>query len=91
MSKLMHTGLMTFYTSLVFLACSAIAEETWQVPKTDFGDPDLQVLWTNATITALERPKQFDNLVLSDSQAKEWETSTGDFFDSIDERSSRAY
>lgn len=85
MSKAMKTSLITFCTTIVFIACSAIAEEKWQVPKTDFGDPDLQGLWTNATITALERPKQFDALVLSDTQAKEWETSTGEFFASIDE------
>ncbi len=39
------------------------AEPDWDVPKTAFGDPDLQGVWTNATITALQRPEQFDQWV----------------------------
>ena len=85
MSKGMKAGLVTFCTCIVLISTCLIADEKWQVPRTDFGDPDLQGLWTNATITALERPAQFDNLVLSASQAEEWETSTGEFFSSIDD------
>jgi len=82
MSKLLSPILLI----LAVITSNAIwPDDAWQTPKTDFGDPDLQGLWTNATITALERPKQFENLVLSDAEAKQWETSTGEFFSSIDD------
>lgn len=61
-----------------------LSAQEWQTPKTSFGDPNLQGLWTNATITALERPQQFSQLVLSEAQAKQWESSTSQFFEDID-------
>ena len=61
------------------------ADDAWRAPRTHFGDPDLQGLWTNATITALQRPAEFDSLVLTPEQGAAWERSTGDFFSSIDE------
>src|SRR6266446_7162051 len=33
------------------------AAKTWTAPRTADGQPDLQGLWTNATITPFERPK----------------------------------
>jgi hypothetical protein len=45
-----------------------------QVPKTPDGHPDLQGVWTNATITPLERPKAFaEKPTLSDADAVEYE------------------
>ena len=35
------------------------APKNWKVPRTADGHPDLQGIWTNATITPLERPKEF--------------------------------
>ena len=29
----------------------------WRMPRTAWGEPDLQGVWTNATITRLERPE----------------------------------
>lgn len=51
------------------VSVSALAGD-WQ---TSFGDPDLQGTWTNATITTLERGSQFESLVLSEEQAKDYE------------------
>ncbi len=34
------------------------AGKTWTAPRTPDGQPDLQGIWTNATITPLERPKE---------------------------------
>jgi hypothetical protein len=34
-----------------------VASKTWIAPRTADGQPDLQGLWTNATITPFERPK----------------------------------
>jgi hypothetical protein len=61
------------------------AAAEWQTPRTHYGAPDLQGLWTSATITALERPRQFDTLVLSEEQATAWERQNSEFFASIDE------
>jgi len=35
------------------------AKKAWAVPRTPDGHPDLQGIWTNATITPLERPATF--------------------------------
>jgi hypothetical protein len=44
------------------------------IPRTPDGHPDLQGVWTNATITPLERPADLaGKATLSDSEAKAWE------------------
>ena len=51
--------------ALVSLAASPAAAQTqpqdaadWTLPRTPWGDPDLQAIWNNATITPLERPAE---------------------------------
>ena len=40
------------------------------IPRMPDGRPDLQGMWTNITITRLERPAEFGNkLVISDAEA----------------------
>jgi hypothetical protein len=42
----------------------------YKAPRTAFGQPDLQGLWTNATITPLERPAKYgERLVLTPQEA----------------------
>ena len=42
----------------VAFACASLASaQTWTPPRTPDGRPDLQGVWTNASITPLERPK----------------------------------
>ena len=42
----------------------------WTAPRTAWGEPDLQGLWTSATLTPLERPeRQADRGLLSDEEA----------------------
>jgi hypothetical protein len=51
---------MTLKIALVACAmcCAPLASaQTWAPPRTPDGRPDLQGVWTNATITPLERPK----------------------------------
>jgi hypothetical protein len=45
----------------------------WHAPKNALGQPDLQGIWTNATITPLERAADYKDLVLPDSEAAKLE------------------
>lgn len=66
----------------VLLASPAIAQAPtaagapvkWTPPHTPWGDPDLQGIWNNATITPIERPKELgEKQFLTDDQAAELE------------------
>jgi hypothetical protein len=49
---------------------AATGSKNWQAPRTADGQPDLQGMWTNATITPLERPAQYgDRLQLTAEEA----------------------
>jgi hypothetical protein len=64
--------------SAAFLFGAANAAEpakAWKAPRTLDGHPDLQGNWTNATITAFERPGEYgDRLVMTSAEAKALET-----------------
>jgi hypothetical protein len=46
----------------------------WVQPKTAWGDPDLQGLWSYATLTPLERPAQWaDRATISEQEAAEYQ------------------
>jgi hypothetical protein len=45
------------------------ASQPYKPPHAAFGDPDLQGLWTNASITTLERPSWATKLVLTSQEA----------------------
>ncbi len=53
-------------------ACAAtvtLAQENWTAPLTPDGQPDLQGIWTNPTITPIERPASLaDQAFLSDDE-----------------------
>jgi hypothetical protein len=60
----------TLSVSLLALTLAASAQAAgYKAPRTNFGDPDLQGLWTNASITTLERPEWVNKLVLSPQEA----------------------
>jgi len=44
---------------VVQLGAQSSASKGWTVPRTPDGQPDIQGVWANNTITPLERPKQF--------------------------------
>ncbi len=74
-----------FFLSAAWFSSAVGAEAEWKTPKTLHGDPDLQGLWTNATITALERPAWTDKLVLTEAEARRWESMNAAMMESIDE------
>jgi hypothetical protein len=60
----------------LFTAGAASAQPTpYKPPHTTFGDPDLQGLWSNASLTVLERPDWATTLVMTPAQAAKAEAS----------------
>src|SRR3954463_5983199 len=56
-------------------AAPSAATAAWKAPRNAFGQPDLSGVWTNATITTLERAPAFaERLVLTPEEAKRLET-----------------
>ena len=55
---------------LLLLLSSLATAESWQTPRMPWGDPDLQGVWTNATVTDLERMDGIEELVISEEQAR---------------------
>ena len=54
-------------------AAACAADKPYRAPRTAFGAPQLEGVWTNATYTQLERPKEFKGLTASASEAKAFE------------------
>jgi hypothetical protein len=55
---------------------AAAKSKTWTAPRTPDGHPDLQGIWTNATLTPLERPARFAGKpTVSAAEAKAYEQS----------------
>ena len=79
-----HAAVLTAAALTAAALTAAAHAKAYETPRTDFGHPDLQGTWTNATITALERPDQFDRLVLTEAEAAQWERQTAGFFEAID-------
>jgi hypothetical protein len=55
----------------------AIGAAPWSVPRTAWGDPDFEGIWTYATMTPLERPRDLGaKSVLTEQEAAEYERQT---------------
>ncbi|HVI32577.1 hypothetical protein [Phenylobacterium sp.] len=68
----------TALTALAAVPTLAAAQDRpaapgYKAPRNAWGQPDLQGVWTNATITPLERPAEFSSLVIPDAQARAME------------------
>ena len=79
----MHIIKPLFCAAFLIASCSCLAQD-WQAPRMDWGDPDLQGVWTNATVTGLERLPGFDSLVISEAQARRLEQRDAENSDEID-------
>jgi hypothetical protein len=69
--------------SLIILVLAAsnvvLAQDNWVNSRTPDGQPDLQGIWTNATITPIERPASLaDRAFLSDDEIRAMETRTAE-------------
>lgn len=56
--------------ALALVAGAALGADAYRAPRNAFGQPDFSGVWTNASITQLERPDQLKGLVLTEAQAK---------------------
>jgi hypothetical protein len=50
-------------------AAASAAAAPYRAPRTAFGAPDLQGIWTNSSITMLQRPPNMKSLIATDAQA----------------------
>ncbi len=58
---------------MALAATSALAEAPYKAPRNGYGAPDLQGVWTNGSITRLQRPKEFEALTPSPYAAAAYE------------------
>src|SRR5690349_22170847 len=58
-----------FVAAIALLAGAAQAAD-YKAPRNAFGQPDFEGVWTNASLTSLERGPQFKTLTITDAQAK---------------------
>lgn len=74
-------------TSLAAVSAEQSSAPKYKPPRTEFGYPDFQGTWNNATITPFERPTQYGNRrALTEEEARQLHEREADFV----ERSSRA-
>ena len=60
---------------------------TWTVPRTADGHPDLQGIWTNATLTPLERPRHLqDRKFLTEAEAASLEAQAARLRATVDDK-----
>ena len=75
LNKIIHFFIFTISLSIW---SEEYTKETW------FGDPNLQGVWTNASLTTLERPDYFENLEISDDEAMAARQSSEEFNQTLD-------
>ena len=75
LNKIIHFFIFTISSSIW---SEEYTKETW------FGDPNLQGVWTNASLTTLERPDYFESLEISDDEAMAARQSSEEFNQTLD-------
>src|SRR5579864_6075041 len=82
-----------FVGAIAFLAAATLmaqapASKSKAIPPTPDGHPDLQGIWTNATITPLQRPDEFANKpTLTDAEAAAFEKKSAQELADVDGKS----
>ena len=61
---------MALFLALLATAAVAAAPPAYKAPRNAFGQPDFEGVWTNASLTSLERPANFKSLTIPEAQAK---------------------
>ena len=69
LGRSMAAGLFVLVAAGVGLAGSDADAAGYRAPKTRFGAPDLQGIWTNSSVTMLQRPPIFKGLAATDAEA----------------------
>jgi len=68
-----------FIAISVLLGQTPVPTKTWTVPRTPEGQPDLQGIWTNSTLTPLERPRELaDKAFFTPAEAAAYEKQARD-------------
>jgi hypothetical protein len=57
----------------VLVAAGGARAADYRAPRTPWGAPDLNGLWSNSSLTQLERPDELKSLVAPDAIARAWE------------------
>ena len=65
----LNKKLSLFFILSIFLSLSVSSESKTTKAKTWFGDPNLQGIWTNASLTTLERPSHLRSWEVSEEFA----------------------
>ena len=79
--RLLHRLTFAAATAALLLVAAALDAQSsggYTVPRTAWGVPDLQGIWTNATLTPVERPESMSGQVLTAEEAAEFETSSAE-------------
>ena len=73
------------FFGLIMLLPTLVSAGDWQQQRMPWGDPDLQGIWTSATVSTLERPEELETLVLTEAQATAIEKSGEERLERIDD------